>query len=56
MPLDQFVEETWKELNGTKEDIFIGTIGGTPQEQLLELAQKRKEATDRLSLILKSIH
>lgn len=52
MPVDQFVEETWRGLKEGKKDVYVGSIGGSTKEQFMEIVDRRAEATDRLTELL----
>lgn len=55
IPADQFVEETWKDMSRGENNVIVGTVGGSSQEQLLEILRKREEAFDRLSELIRNL-
>ncbi|KAF1994340.1 oxidoreductase [Amniculicola lignicola CBS 123094] len=55
MPAPQFVEEAYAGLVKGDENIFIGTIPSSSQEQVLDIAEKRLEAFERLEGFLESM-
>lgn len=54
MPVEQFTEEAYGELVNETENIVIGNVGGSSKEQFLEISEKRQEAFDRLTVLLRS--
>lgn len=56
MPADEFVTETWAELQEGKKDIYIGSIGASSKEQFMEIADKRADAIERLNELLGKLH
>jgi len=54
MPVEQFTEEAYRELVNEVENIVIGNVGGSSKEQFLEIAEKRQEAFERLTLLMRS--
>jgi short-subunit dehydrogenase len=54
MPVEQFTEETYGELVNGIENIVIRNVGGSTKEQFLEIAERRQEAVERLTILIKS--
>jgi short-subunit dehydrogenase involved in D-alanine esterification of teichoic acids len=54
MPVELFTEEAYGELVNGTENIVIGNVGGSSKEQFLEIAEKRQEAFERLTVLLRS--
>jgi short-subunit dehydrogenase involved in D-alanine esterification of teichoic acids len=54
MPVELFTEEAYGELVNETENIVIGNVGGSSKEQFLEIAEKRQEAFERLTVLLRS--
>ncbi|PVH99449.1 NAD(P)-binding protein [Periconia macrospinosa] len=53
MPLDVFTKATWEKLQKGEKNIFVGPVGGSSEEQLAEIVDKREAAIDRMIQLLK---
>lgn len=54
MPVERFTDEAWKELESGKENVIIGSVGGSSKEQFSEIVERREEAFGRLAKLLRS--
>lgn len=48
MPVDTFVDQAYEGLCAGKDQIVIGSIAGTPQEELGEVIDRRRTAAEKL--------
>lgn len=57
MPVDVFVDQTFKGLEAGKDQVPVGTILGTSEEDLGEIVDKRRVAAERLQEgLMKMMH
>ncbi|KAH8898976.1 NAD(P)-binding protein [Thozetella sp. PMI_491] len=52
MPVDQFVDETYAQLAAGAESVMVGTLGGTPKEEVYEVIERLGKMRDRLTTLL----
>ncbi|KAI4193127.1 MAG: hypothetical protein LQ350_008461 [Teloschistes chrysophthalmus] len=48
MPVDAFVDQAFKGLEAGKDQVLVGTILGTSEEELGQIIEKRRKAAGRL--------
>ncbi|KAI4244182.1 MAG: hypothetical protein LQ352_006910 [Teloschistes flavicans] len=57
MPVDAFIDQAFKGLEAGKDQVLVGTIFGTSEEDLGEIVDKRRAAAERLQEgIMKMMH
>ena len=55
MPLDQFTNEAFSEIVAGNQDIYIGTVGGSTKEQVMEMANLKLAAFGRMTELTRKI-
>ncbi|KAF2190157.1 short-chain dehydrogenase/oxidoreductase [Zopfia rhizophila CBS 207.26] len=55
MPVTAFADAAYKELTGGNENIIIGSVAASSMEQFMEIVNLRREAFDRLAMLLRGM-
>jgi hypothetical protein len=55
MPVQHFTEEVFGEIVKGNQDIYIGTVGGSTKEQVMEMANLKLAAFGRMTELIRQI-
>lgn len=53
MSLDVYINTTWEKMQQGEKNVFIGPVGGSSEEQLAEIVEKREAAIGRMIELLR---
>ncbi|CAI6341182.1 unnamed protein product [Periconia digitata] len=53
MPLEVYTKATWEKMQKGDKNVFVGPVGGSSEEQLAEIVEKREAAIGRMVELIK---